>query len=69
MSAAEIVTWNLGVSMYARKVPPTTFLLMSTRTIYGSVSREEFMARLDLGPDTWAAWVRRGYDDAVACHA
>jgi len=69
MSTAEIVAWNTGVALFQGGMAPTTFLLMPTRTLAGRLSPEELLSRVRLGNDTWARWVRRGYDDAVACHA
>jgi hypothetical protein len=64
MSTSEIVTWQLGVDRKLRGLSINGLLLAPRWMQDRQCSPEHLAARVRLGNDSWAYWVRRGYDDA-----
>lgn len=63
MSTSEIVTWQLGVDRQLNGLSITALLAAPRWMQDRQCNPEQLAARTRLGNDSWAYWVRRGYDD------
>jgi hypothetical protein len=63
MSDAELVTWQLGAERARLYGGIVGFLSMGRRMQDRLMTGEQLEAKVALGHDSWAYWVRRGWDD------
>jgi hypothetical protein len=64
MTNAELITWQLGTKRARLPGGIVGFLSMPWARLVPLMDDDERTARHMLGNDSWAYWVRRGWDDA-----
>lgn len=69
MSTAEITAYLHGAQCAQAGLPMSAVFLIAARSIRDGGDEQLAQAHLRLGNDVFAHWVRRGYDEAGACHA
>lgn len=60
---AEVVTWMIGADRRSRGLSIVALLNAPRWLQDHGMSPDQLDARARLGNDSWAYWVRRGYDD------
>lgn len=64
-SDSEIVTWMVGADRRSRGLSIVALLNAPRWLQDRQCSADQLEARARLGNDSWAYWVRRGYDDTA----
>lgn len=62
-SDIEVITWMIGADRRSRGLTINGLLLAPRWLQDRGMSPDQLDARARLGNDSWAYWVRRGYED------